>query len=160
MARSIQGLQNLHSLVAPPETRPSSQHFAPLPQRVRSNPAGDQAVPLGLLAGKRARRSISAALGGGADCRLPPPLAATAVDPHCASCVQQPASMQPVELSDEALYSVLLHALKHPSSAVAGLLLGTAGGEAVHVTAALPVCHGFVTLAPLLEAAMAQVTRF
>lgn len=68
--------------------------------------------------------------------------------------------MQPVELSDEALYSVLLHALKHPSSAVAGLLLGTAGGEAVHVTAALPVCHGFVTLAPLLEAAMAQVTRF
>lgn len=60
-------------------------------------------------------------------------------------------------LTEEALFTILLHAAKHPTSAVNGLLLGTAGPGAVEVARAVPVCHSFITLTPLLEAAMAQV---
>lgn len=65
-------------------------------------------------------------------------------------------SMKPCNLSADALYTILLHAAKHPTSAVSGLLLGSVG-ESVEVARALPVCHSFVTLTPLLEAAMVQV---
>ncbi len=65
--------------------------------------------------------------------------------------------MKPCNLSADALYTVLLHAAKHPTSAVSGLLLGAVSGEAVEVAQALPVCHSFITLTPLLEAAMVQV---
>jgi hypothetical protein len=60
-----------------------------------------------------------------------------------------------------ALYKVLLHAIKHPTTAVNGVLLGAVAGEggsaAVTVTDAVPVCHSYITLAPVLEAALSQV---
>lgn len=70
--------------------------------------------------------------------------------------------MRTYNLSPDALFGVLLHAFKHPSSAVSGVLLGTAGdragGAAVEVAEAVPICHSFVTLTPVLEAALAQVS--
>jgi len=69
--------------------------------------------------------------------------------------------MRTYSLSPDALFGVLLHAFKHPSSAVSGVLLGTAGdgaGGAVEVAEAVPICHSFVTLTPVLEAALAQVS--
>ncbi|KAL4424106.1 hypothetical protein ABPG75_001407 [Micractinium tetrahymenae] len=68
--------------------------------------------------------------------------------------------MKPCSLSADALYTILLHAAKHPTSAVSGLLLGSAGGEAVEVAQALPVCHTFVTLTPLMEAAIVQAEQY
>ncbi|KAL4445001.1 hypothetical protein ABPG77_004051 [Micractinium sp. CCAP 211/92] len=68
--------------------------------------------------------------------------------------------MKPCNLSADALYTVLLHAAKHPTSAVSGLLLGAVSGEGVEVAQALPVCHGFITLTPLLEAAMVQAEQY
>ena len=83
--------------------------------------------------------------------------------------------MKLVHVSDQALFKVLLHATKHPTSAVNGLLLGTvetsapgaspptspraAGSGVVRVTVtdAIPVCHSFITLTPVIEVALSQV---
>lgn len=73
-----------------------------------------------------------------------------------------------------ALLTMLLHAAKHPTSAVCGLLLGElrtparapgtspptsprASMPKLHVLDAVPVLHSFITLTPLLECALAQV---
>lgn len=117
--------------------------------------------------------------------------------------------MKAYSVGEEALLKVLLHAAKHPTSAVNGLLLGTCGAwvgarflhiqgrassagllwqyscqvgacvsaelmpsagrlrhcprcpadeGAVRVTDAVPVCHSFVTLTPIIEAAMSQAS--
>lgn len=77
---------------------------------------------------------------------------------------EQPA-MRDAHVDQAALLKILLHATKHPSSGVNGVLLGTlqaasGGGAApatVRVTDAIPVCHGFITLTPVLETALSQV---
>jgi len=50
---------------------------------------------------------------------------------------------------------VLLHALKHPSQPLFGLLLGTATASDIKVTMAVPVAH-LPLLAPTVEAALLQ----
>lgn len=67
-------------------------------------------------------------------------------------------------IEQRALLTVLLHAAKHPTTAVNGVLLGTVAPAAsdgsaavVTVTTAVPVCHTFITLAPVIETAIAQV---
>jgi hypothetical protein len=73
--------------------------------------------------------------------------------------------MRDAHVDQAALLKILLHATKHPSSGVNGVLLGTlqaasGGGAApatVRVTDAIPVCHGFITLTPVLETALSQV---
>ena len=75
-----------------------------------------------------------------------------------------------------ALLKIVLHAAKYPCGAVNGVLLGTvaaaaaapgasppgsprgaAGGAAVHVYDAVPLCHNFISLTPVLECALTQV---
>ncbi|KAI7844049.1 hypothetical protein COHA_002389 [Chlorella ohadii] len=69
--------------------------------------------------------------------------------------------MKSCTLSEDALLKVLLHAAKHPTTAVNGVLLGTvSGGDGaaeVSVTDAVPACHSFISLAPVLEAALSQL---
>lgn len=69
--------------------------------------------------------------------------------------------MKGCTLSEDALLKVLLHAAKHPTTAVNGVLLGTVtGGEGaaeVAITDAIPTCHSFISLAPVLEAALSQL---
>ncbi len=72
-----------------------------------------------------------------------------------------------------ALLKIVLHAAKYPTVAVNGVLIGRVsskqsatssppgsprGGPAVHVFDAIPVCHNFITLTPMLECALAQVS--
>ncbi|KAI3432209.1 hypothetical protein D9Q98_003771 [Chlorella vulgaris] len=75
--------------------------------------------------------------------------------------------MRDAHVDQAALLKILLHATKHPSSGVNGVLLGTlqaasGGGAApatVRVTDAIPVCHGFITLTPVLETALSQIEQ-
>jgi hypothetical protein len=72
-------------------------------------------------------------------------------------------------LDSKALLKILLHAAKHPSHAVNGVLLGTAEAAqpgspregaappAVTLADAVPLFHSFLSLAPALEAALFQV---
>ncbi len=78
-------------------------------------------------------------------------------------------------LSQRAYVTLLLHALKHPSQAVNGVLLGPAPGPAsgtaagssppgsprggsagVRLTEAVPLFHGTLALSPPLEVALTQ----
>lgn len=62
-----------------------------------------------------------------------------------------------------AALKILLHAAKYPVTGVNGFLIGrieNGGSEAgvkVQVTDVLPVLHNYVTLTPMLEAALPQV---
>ncbi|KAL4856488.1 ER membrane protein complex subunit 8/9 [Chlorella vulgaris] len=75
--------------------------------------------------------------------------------------------MRDAHVDQAALLKILLHATKHPSSGVNGVLLGTlqaasGGGAAsatLRVTDAIPVCHGFITLTPVLETALSQIEQ-
>lgn len=72
-------------------------------------------------------------------------------------------------LDSKALLKILLHAAKHPSHAVNGVLLGTAEAAqpgspqegaalpAVTLVDAVPLFHSFLSVAPALEAALFQV---
>ena len=57
-------------------------------------------------------------------------------------------------LKPEAYCTLFLHASKHPSKAVNGLLLGSADDAAVRVTKVLPLFHSSLALTPMLEAAL------
>eukprot|EP00240_Pyramimonas_obovata_P014059 CAMPEP_0118934416 /NCGR_PEP_ID=MMETSP1169-20130426/13813_1 /TAXON_ID=36882 /ORGANISM="Pyramimonas obovata, Strain CCMP722" /LENGTH=196 /DNA_ID=CAMNT_0006877319 /DNA_START=169 /DNA_END=756 /DNA_ORIENTATION=+ len=68
------------------------------------------------------------------------------------------------ELSQTAYVKMMLHVMKHPSSAVNGVLLGPKpatpnGDEPVKavVVDAVPLFHGLLSLAPMTEIALAQV---
>jgi hypothetical protein len=68
--------------------------------------------------------------------------------PQTISCEQLP------------LAKILLHAAKHPASAINGVLLGSVkqGGEEVIITDAVPLLHTSLHLAAPLEVALAQVS--
>ena len=57
-------------------------------------------------------------------------------------------------LEAEAYAVLFLHACKHPTKAVNGLLLGTATDAGVSVTRALPLFHSSFALGPMLEVAL------
>lgn len=61
------------------------------------------------------------------------------------------------QVDNSALLKILLHAAKFTSSSVNGLLIGSAEGDTVHVTDALPLFHTILNLAPQLEIALALV---
>ncbi|KAK9841747.1 hypothetical protein WJX81_000331 [Elliptochloris bilobata] len=77
-------------------------------------------------------------------------------------------------VDSKALLKILLHAAKHPSHSVNGVLLGSvaaATGEpgspresaaqpAVTIVDAIPLFHSFLSLAPALEAALFQVDTY
>ena len=62
-----------------------------------------------------------------------------------------------VELGQQAYVTLILHALKYPSAAVNGVLLGTVTSAGVSATHAVPLLHQQLSLAPMLEIAMGQV---
>jgi hypothetical protein len=78
--------------------------------------------------------------------------------------------MSRFSIDQAALLKILLHSLKYPTTGVNGILLGeertveSAEGTSqpsqrvLHIFDAVPVCHSFITLAPVLEAALAQVS--
>ena len=63
----------------------------------------------------------------------------------------------PTTLERDAYCVLFMHACKFPSRTVNGLLLGSASGDAVTVRKALPLFHGPLGLAPMLEAALMLV---
>ena len=81
----------------------------------------------------------------------------------------------PFALSQRAYVTLLLHALKHPASAVSGVVLGPAprgadaggsppgsprAGAARQLTLTVPLFHTQPALAPMLEVALAQVEAY
>lgn len=60
----------------------------------------------------------------------------------------------------KALLKVLLHAAKYPAASVNGVLLGCIASDkqTVEIVDAIPLLHCFLTLAPALETALAQVS--
>ncbi|MQM01020.1 hypothetical protein Taro_033772, partial [Colocasia esculenta] len=66
------------------------------------------------------------------------------------------------EIAQEAYVKLALHALKHRSSAVNGLLVGplpasSSSGAAVQIADAVPLSHAHIGLLPSLELALTQV---
>ena len=60
-------------------------------------------------------------------------------------------------LSDRAYVKLVLHALKHPTRAVCGVLVGRASGDAgVEVVDALPMLHSSLAVTPCAEIALEQ----
>jgi hypothetical protein len=64
--------------------------------------------------------------------------------------------MSTYRVERDALLKLLLHAAKHPSSSVNGVLLGTTSGG-THVTDVVPLFHSSLTLADSTEIALVQV---
>ena len=65
--------------------------------------------------------------------------------------------MSSTTLEKDAYCTLFMHACKFPSRTVNGLLLGSALGDALTVRKALPLFHGPLGLAPMLEAALMLV---
>lgn len=61
-----------------------------------------------------------------------------------------------VVVSPLALTTMLLHAAKHGTTCVHGILVGSFGGDTVRVTSAVPVCHEAPTK-PLVDTSLALV---
>ena len=70
-------------------------------------------------------------------------------------------AMAMYELRQTAYVKLVLHALKHTTSAVNGVLIGRVGGgqgaATVEVTDCVPLFHGQLGLLPMLELALSQV---
>jgi hypothetical protein len=61
------------------------------------------------------------------------------------------------DLTEDAYLTILLHAAKYPSCTVCGVLLGKVSSKTCTVTAAVPLFHLSLLLAPCVEIALAQV---
>uniref|UniRef100_A0A7S3TUY4 MPN domain-containing protein n=1 Tax=Strombidinopsis acuminata TaxID=141414 RepID=A0A7S3TUY4_9SPIT len=59
-----------------------------------------------------------------------------------------------IELGDRAYCLMFLHACKHPTKAVNGLLLGIATDNGIKVETVLPLFHSSFALSPMLEVAL------
>lgn len=65
--------------------------------------------------------------------------------------------MASIQLSTSAYSKILLHAHKHPSKQVLGILVGQLlNKNSIQVTDSFPISHG-QTLLPMLEIALVQV---
>mmetsp|Transcript_41100 Transcript_41100/g.131491 ORF Transcript_41100/g.131491 Transcript_41100/m.131491 type:complete len:211 (+) Transcript_41100:1177-1809(+) len=72
------------------------------------------------------------------------------------------------QLSQAAYCKAVLHALKYPSQAVNGVLIGSGGSgqtsprgdKAVEVVDAVPLFHTRLSLAPMLEVALTQIDSY
>ncbi|WIA11820.1 hypothetical protein OEZ85_011910 [Tetradesmus obliquus] len=64
------------------------------------------------------------------------------------------------DLTEEAYLTILLHAAKYPSCTVCGVLLGKVSSKACTATAAVPLFHLSMLLAPCVETALAQVEAY
>jgi len=66
-------------------------------------------------------------------------------------------AMATYELRQTAYVKLVLHALKHTTCAVNGVLIGRVEGNTVEVTDCVPLFHGQLGLLPMLELALSQV---
>ncbi|XP_052203179.1 ER membrane protein complex subunit 8/9 homolog [Diospyros lotus] len=66
------------------------------------------------------------------------------------------------EIAQNAYIKVVLHALKHKTSAVNGVLLGRLSGpdNSVEITDAVPLFHSHIALLPPLEIALIQIEEY
>ena len=70
--------------------------------------------------------------------------------------------MAAVHLSEEAALMMMLHASKHPSCTVNGVLLGKrqqGGSSSWHISLAIPLFHRSHVMAPCMEMGLAQVRQ-
>lgn len=65
-------------------------------------------------------------------------------------------------MCQEAYIKLVLHALKHRTSAVNGALVGriSGAGDVVEISDAVPLCHSHIGLLPPLEIALIQIEEF
>lgn len=61
------------------------------------------------------------------------------------------------ELQQTAYVKLVLHALKHPMSAVNGILVGRTTDTTVEITDCIPLFHSQLGLLPMLELALSQI---
>ncbi|PSR95571.1 ER membrane protein complex subunit 8/9 like [Actinidia chinensis var. chinensis] len=65
------------------------------------------------------------------------------------------------EIGQNAYIKLVLHALKHKTAAVNGVLLGRlSGGDAVEIADAVPLFHSHLGLLPPLEIALLQIEEY
>lgn len=63
-------------------------------------------------------------------------------------------------LGAAAYGKLMLHALKYPTAAVNGVLLGKVGGDGVDITEAVPLFHSLLNLSAMLEVALLQIDTY
>lgn len=90
-------------------------------------------------------------------CMTPPALFAFSTSPHLLRLTMAADDTKHnVVVSPLALTTMLLHAAKHGTSSVHGILVGSFGGGSVRVTSAVPVCHEAPTK-PLVDTSLSLV---
>lgn len=65
-----------------------------------------------------------------------------------------------VSMSPVAYAKMVLHACKHVSAAVSGVLLGSLDNDEVNVVDSVPLFHATLNLAPMLEIALLQLDEY
>lgn len=68
--------------------------------------------------------------------------------------------MAPVHLESLAFAKIILHASKYPHLAVNGVLLGEQCQDKFIINDCIPLFHGCLTLAPMLEVALSQTENY
>jgi hypothetical protein len=63
-----------------------------------------------------------------------------------------------IEQSGIPYIKAILHAFKYPTSSVNGVLLGTKKDSVIEISDAIPLLHTRLSLLPLLEIALMQVS--
>jgi len=65
-----------------------------------------------------------------------------------------------IKFTHEAYCAIFLHACKHPTRAVNGLLLGSAADDGLTVRKVLPLFHSSFALSPMLEVALMLADQY
>ena len=69
-------------------------------------------------------------------------------------------AMAPVHVESPAFAKIILHVSKYPHAAVNGVLLGEVNNGKCIIQDSIPLFHGCLTLAPMLEIALAKIEAF
>ncbi|CAJ2633703.1 unnamed protein product [Trifolium pratense] len=64
------------------------------------------------------------------------------------------------EVSQNAYIKLVLHSLKHPTSAVNGVLIGRISNDTVEITDAVPLFHSQIPLLPQLEISLILIEEY
>mmetsp|Transcript_36805 Transcript_36805/g.59514 ORF Transcript_36805/g.59514 Transcript_36805/m.59514 type:complete len:202 (+) Transcript_36805:214-819(+) len=63
-------------------------------------------------------------------------------------------------IDDVPYCKIVLHASKYYWADINGVLIGRVKGDTVHIVDAIPLLHGNISVAPMLESALIQVDEF
>ncbi|KAK2378162.1 ER membrane protein complex subunit 8/9 protein-like [Trifolium repens] len=64
------------------------------------------------------------------------------------------------EVTQNAYIKLVLHSLKHPTSAVNGVLIGRISNDTVEITGAVPLFHSQIPLLPQLEISLILIEEY